>query len=69
MSTKGKRHTVFLREAYERGCLIDPNPVYDARRKLLQLLLMEKRGFLAVDSRSRNMGCIDEDISDAEMSD
>jgi hypothetical protein len=37
LSTKGKRHTVFLREAYERGRLIDPNPVYDVRRKLLIL--------------------------------
>ncbi|CAN7036268.1 unnamed protein product [Brassica rapa subsp. trilocularis] len=35
ISTKGKIHTVFLREAYERGSLIDPSPVYDARRKLL----------------------------------
>ncbi|KAL0294817.1 UNVERIFIED_CONTAM: protein ROOT PRIMORDIUM defective [Sesamum angustifolium] len=25
LSTKGKRHTVFLREAYERGCLIESN--------------------------------------------
>lgn len=45
LSTKGKRHTVFLREAYERGCLIQPNPVYDARKKLLNLVIMGRRGF------------------------
>ncbi|XP_057492091.1 protein ROOT PRIMORDIUM DEFECTIVE 1 [Actinidia eriantha] len=56
LSTKGRRHTVFLREAYERGCLIEPNPVYDARRKLLHLLLMERRGLSAGDSKSRNVG-------------
>lgn len=44
LSTKGKRHTVFLREAYERGCLIDPNPVYTVRRKLLDLVAMGRRG-------------------------
>ncbi|KAL3845052.1 hypothetical protein ACJIZ3_002455 [Penstemon smallii] len=43
LSTKGKRHTVFLREAYERGCLIEPNPIYEARRKLLDLVLMGRR--------------------------
>ncbi|KAL8532235.1 hypothetical protein ACS0TY_008732 [Phlomoides rotata] len=44
LSTKGKRHTVFLREAYERGCLIESNPVYETRRKLLDLVLLERRG-------------------------
>ncbi|KAG8388076.1 hypothetical protein BUALT_Bualt02G0087500 [Buddleja alternifolia] len=44
LSTKGKMHTVFLREAYERGCLIEPNPVYEARRKLLDLVLLGRRG-------------------------
>lgn len=44
LSTKGYRHTVFLREAYERGCLIEPNPVYEARRKLLDLVIMGRRG-------------------------
>ncbi|KAG7653294.1 Plant organelle RNA recognition domain [Arabidopsis suecica] len=47
MSTKGKRHTVFLREAYERGRLIDPNPVYDARRKLLDLVLLGRHAALS----------------------
>ncbi|KAE9598860.1 hypothetical protein Lal_00022380 [Lupinus albus] len=51
LSTKGKRHTVFLREAYERRCLIEPNPVYDARRKLLDLVLLGRRGLPAVNSK------------------
>lgn len=45
LSTKGKRHTVFLREAYERGCLIEPNSVYDIRRKLLDLVSRGRRGW------------------------
>ncbi|GMI79960.1 hypothetical protein like AT1G06440 [Hibiscus trionum] len=52
LSTKGKRHTVFLREAYERGCLIDSNPVYSARRKLLDLVLLGRHSMLTNESRS-----------------
>ncbi|KAK4381748.1 protein ROOT PRIMORDIUM defective [Sesamum angolense] len=44
LSTKGKRHTGFLREAYERGCLIESNLVYEARRKLLDLVLLSCHG-------------------------
>ncbi|KAI9100061.1 hypothetical protein K1719_024279 [Acacia pycnantha] len=51
LSTKGKRHTVFLREAYERGCLIEPNPVYEARRRLLDLVVLGRRGLPAVNSK------------------
>ncbi|KAM0040963.1 putative plant organelle RNA recognition domain-containing protein [Helianthus debilis subsp. tardiflorus] len=47
--TKGKRHTVFLREAYERGCLIEPNPVYVVRRKLLDLVILGRRGLRSAD--------------------
>ncbi|MQM03408.1 hypothetical protein Taro_036189 [Colocasia esculenta] len=36
---QGKLHTVFLREAYRKGELVEPNPVYLARRKLAELLL------------------------------
>ncbi|GMP26806.1 hypothetical protein CsSME_00003093 [Camellia sinensis var. sinensis] len=63
LSTKGKRHTVFLREAYERGCLIELNPVYNARRKLLDLVLMGRRGLFTNNStlsdagRSQEEGC------------
>ncbi|XP_071724986.1 protein ROOT PRIMORDIUM DEFECTIVE 1 isoform X2 [Rutidosis leptorrhynchoides] len=49
LSTKGKRHTVFLREAYERGCLIDSNPVYEVRRKLLNLVILGRRGLRSGD--------------------
>lgn len=55
LSTKGKRHTVFLREAYERGCLIDPNPIYEARRKLFGLVLLGRRGL----NLDRAGGCSD----------
>lgn len=44
LSTKGYRHTVFLREAYDKGRLIEPNPIYDARRRLLDLMLLRRRG-------------------------
>ena len=55
LSTKGKRHTVFLREAYERGCLIQPNPVYDARRKLLDLVILGRRGLGANGAKPTEM--------------
>ncbi|KAL6009784.1 hypothetical protein ACLOJK_000213 [Asimina triloba] len=40
VSTKGNTQTMFLREAYSRGCLIEPNPLYEVRRKVLDLLLL-----------------------------
>lgn len=40
ISTKGNTQTVFLREAYSKGCLIEPNPIYTVRRKMLELLLL-----------------------------
>lgn len=39
ISTKGNAQTVFLREAYSKGCLIEPNPIYIVRRKMLDLVL------------------------------
>jgi hypothetical protein len=39
----GKLHTVFLREAYKRGELIEPNDLYLARRKLADLVLLSPR--------------------------
>lgn len=36
---QGKLHTVFLREAYWKGEMAEPNPVHLARRKLAELLL------------------------------
>ncbi|KAL2936613.1 Protein ROOT PRIMORDIUM DEFECTIVE 1 [Bienertia sinuspersici] len=52
LSNKGKRHTVFLREAYERGRLINSNPVYEARMKLLYLVMLERRGLFNVSENS-----------------
>ncbi|CAM8982134.1 unnamed protein product [Rhodiola kirilowii] len=54
LSTKGKRHTVFLREAYERGHLIHSNPVYEVRRKLLDLVLLGRRGLLSKKLKSND---------------
>ncbi|KAL2940490.1 Protein ROOT PRIMORDIUM DEFECTIVE 1 [Bienertia sinuspersici] len=54
LSNKGKRHTVFLREAYERGRLINSNPVYEARMKLLYLVMLERRGLFNLSENSVN---------------
>ncbi|OIW11252.1 hypothetical protein TanjilG_28343 [Lupinus angustifolius] len=43
ISTRGKTQTVFLREAYSKGRLIDPNPIYIARRNTLELVLLGRR--------------------------
>uniref|UniRef100_A0A7N0VGB7 PORR domain-containing protein n=1 Tax=Kalanchoe fedtschenkoi TaxID=63787 RepID=A0A7N0VGB7_KALFE len=40
ISTKGETEMVFLREAYQKGCLIMPNAMYDVRMKMIDLLLM-----------------------------
>ncbi|XP_009770248.1 protein ROOT PRIMORDIUM DEFECTIVE 1 [Nicotiana sylvestris] len=40
---QGKLHTVFLREAYRKGELIEPNDLYLARRRLAELVLMSPR--------------------------
>ncbi|WOL05360.1 hypothetical protein Cni_G14088 [Canna indica] len=66
LSTKGKRHTVFLREAYGRGRLIEPNAIYEARRRLLQLVLMRRRGMCeAVSVEKRSLG-VEEDMEVGE---
>ncbi|GAB2227694.1 hypothetical protein Drorol1_Dr00009521 [Drosera rotundifolia] len=39
----GKLHTVFLREAYRKGELVEPNDLYLARRYLGELVLMSPR--------------------------
>ncbi|KAJ1404509.1 Plant organelle RNA recognition domain [Sesbania bispinosa] len=43
ISTKGSTQTVFLREAYRKGGLIEPNPVYTSRRNMLDLVLFGRR--------------------------
>lgn len=40
---QGKLHTVFLREAYRKGELIEPNDIYLVRRKLGELLMMSPK--------------------------
>ena len=40
ISTKGSTQRVFLREAYSKGCLVEPNPIYNVRRQLLDLILV-----------------------------
>ncbi|KAB2596645.1 protein ROOT PRIMORDIUM DEFECTIVE 1 [Pyrus ussuriensis x Pyrus communis] len=39
----GKLHTVYLREAYKKGELIEPNDLCLARRKLAELVLISPR--------------------------
>jgi hypothetical protein len=39
ISTKGSTQTVLLRGSYSKGCLIETNPVYDVRKKMLDLIL------------------------------
>ncbi|CAN4118358.1 unnamed protein product [Withania somnifera] len=43
ISTKGITEIVYLREAYSKGSLIEPNPIYDLRRKMLELLFLGNR--------------------------
>ncbi|KAJ8560153.1 hypothetical protein K7X08_004211 [Anisodus acutangulus] len=40
---QGKLHTVFLREAYKKGELIEPNDLYLARKRLAELVLLSPR--------------------------
>lgn len=61
LSTKGKRHTVFLREAYDRGCLVEPNPIYEARRRLLHLVRMGRRGASGLVSSRRRVTTVEEE--------
>lgn len=43
ISTKGSTQMVFLREAYCGDCLVEPNPVYVVRRKMLDFILLGRR--------------------------
>lgn len=51
ISTKGNTEMVFLREAYRKGCLIEPNPIYHVRRKVLDLLLLGRRNTRKLQTR------------------
>jgi hypothetical protein len=44
LSAKRKQHTVFLRKAYDRGRLVEPNDVSEARSKLVELMLLRRCG-------------------------
>lgn len=57
LSTKGNVQTVFLREAYRRGKLIEPNPIYLLRRKMLDLVELGRRGTLTLETEATNLGC------------
>lgn len=43
ISTKGSTQMVFLREAYNKGFLVEPNLIYVVRRKMLDLILVGRR--------------------------
>ncbi|XP_021745178.1 protein ROOT PRIMORDIUM DEFECTIVE 1-like [Chenopodium quinoa] len=43
ISTKGDTQTVYLREAYSKGDLIESNPFYNVRRKMMDLMLLGRR--------------------------
>ncbi|KAL4309175.1 hypothetical protein GQ457_01G007590 [Hibiscus cannabinus] len=49
--TKGSTQTVFLREAYSKGCLAMPNPMYVVRRKMLDLILLGCRNTRSMEDR------------------
>jgi hypothetical protein len=66
LSAKGKRHTVFLREAYDRGKLVEPNDVSEARRKLVELMLLRRRG---LGNANSNANMSSTASADAEESD
>ncbi|XP_073016187.1 protein ROOT PRIMORDIUM DEFECTIVE 1 [Primulina eburnea] len=43
ISTRGNTQIAFLREGYSRGRLVEPNPIYDARRKMFELIMLGSR--------------------------
>ncbi|XP_010541575.1 PREDICTED: protein ROOT PRIMORDIUM DEFECTIVE 1 [Tarenaya hassleriana] len=63
ISTKGGIQSVFLREAYSKGCLIESNPIYNVRRKLLDLVLLEQRYTRELQTQDETL---DEESDDCE---
>ncbi|KAJ4839039.1 hypothetical protein Tsubulata_041158 [Turnera subulata] len=51
ISTKGSNHTVFLREAYCKGHLIQPNSISAVRRKMLDLVVLGCRNSRELESK------------------
>ena len=43
ISTRRNSQTVFLRDAYSKGSLIESNPIYDVRRKTLDIVFLGRR--------------------------
>ncbi|KAL5855775.1 hypothetical protein ACOSQ4_005577 [Xanthoceras sorbifolium] len=56
ISTKGITQTVFLREVYSKGCLIEPNPIYSVRREMLELILLGRRNTRQLQQRDEIKG-------------
>ncbi|KAF5737603.1 Ubiquitin carboxyl-terminal hydrolase family protein [Tripterygium wilfordii] len=67
ISTKGSSQIVFLREAYSKGHLVEPNPIYLVRRKMLDLVLLgcrnttesrpEEKTEEKIEEGKNNLGC------------
>lgn len=66
LSAKGRQHTVFLREAYDRGKLVEPNDVSEARRKLVELILLRRRGLGNANSNANMASSISADAKKCE---
>ncbi|CAN8245985.1 unnamed protein product [Cochlearia groenlandica] len=67
LSTKGSRQILFLREAYSKGCLVEPNPIYNVRRKMLDLVLLKNRCSRELLETLRDDECRREEKSDLEI--
>uniref|UniRef100_A0A0D9XWK6 non-specific serine/threonine protein kinase n=1 Tax=Leersia perrieri TaxID=77586 RepID=A0A0D9XWK6_9ORYZ len=67
ISTKGSTPTVLLRESYSKGCLVDPNPVYNVRRKMLGLILAGCRGIDEMDSAIQFSGEYNQESSNESL--
>ncbi|KAI5652391.1 hypothetical protein M9H77_29578 [Catharanthus roseus] len=59
LSIKGNTQIVFLREAYTNGCLIEANPIYAIRKKVLDLILFGSRSTkkLRAENKTSGEGC------------
>lgn len=57
---------MFLREAYDRGKLVEPNDVSEARRKLVELILLRRRGLGNANSNANMASSISADAKKCE---
>ncbi|KAG9129049.1 hypothetical protein Leryth_016884 [Lithospermum erythrorhizon] len=64
ISIRGNHQMVFLREAYDKGCLIEPNPIYDVRRKMLDLVLLGARNTRNISSKEESKKEFKEEMSE-----